>query len=133
MCRPLVNISTAKTCSVHSISLRQLIARFSYKTSGPASILLYPKLVKKLDILIYNGDADSCVPYIGNEEWTTQLAAKKVIKQTSAWHPWYTEDKEEGTIAPAGYATTYDVEGSDNKFQFVTIRLAGFMCPSLCT
>lgn len=26
-----------------------------------------------LQVLIYNGDADACVPYIGNEEWTTGM------------------------------------------------------------
>lgn len=104
--------------------------QFNYKTSGPASITLYPSLIKKLDILIYNGDADSCVPYNGNEEWTTDLAKQKLIKQTAAWHPWFTQGQNGGSFAPAGYATTYSVEDSDKTFQFVTIRLAGHMVPS---
>tara|TARA_B110000208_G_scaffold17602_1_gene21131 strand:- start:1502 stop:2782 length:1281 start_codon:yes stop_codon:yes gene_type:complete len=33
-------------------------SRFEYRSSGPASITLYPSLVKKLRILIYNGDSD---------------------------------------------------------------------------
>jgi hypothetical protein len=61
---------------------------FSYRTSGPASVTLYPSLVKKMRILIYNGDSDDCVPYKGNEEWTTRLADDGVLTEKSAWHPW---------------------------------------------
>lgn len=92
---------------------------FDYDTSGPASIVLYPELIrdKNMRVLIYNGDADSCVPYIGNEEWTSGMVQKGVVNEKRAWHPWYsTEDKS----WVSGYATTYD-----NDFTFVTIRLAG--------
>jgi len=80
--------------------------RFDYSTSGPASIVLWPSLVKQLRVLIYNGDADDCVPYHGNEEWTTNLADQGMLKEKKAWHPWY---KTAGKGIPAGYATTYDV------------------------
>ena len=43
-------------------------SRFGYDTSGPASITLWPFLAKHLRVVIYNGDADACVPYVGNEE-----------------------------------------------------------------
>jgi hypothetical protein len=103
------------------------LSQFSYKRSGPASITLYPELIKKLDILIYNGDADSCVPYKGNEEWIDGLKGQSLIKETKAWHPWYAD----GTPGmPAGYSTSYSVSGSDQKFHFVTIRLAGHMVPT---
>jgi len=107
------------------------LSQFGYKTSGPASITLYPSLIKsKLRILIYNGDADSCVPYIGNEEWTTDMADQKVIKEKKAWHPWYVNKSSMGNESPAGYVTTYSVEGeSDSEFHFLTIRLAGHMTP----
>jgi hypothetical protein len=36
--------------------------QFGYDSSGPASITLYPELVKKIRVLIYNGDSDACVP-----------------------------------------------------------------------
>jgi hypothetical protein len=35
---------------------------FHYHSSGPASVTLHPELAKKLRVLIYNGDADACVP-----------------------------------------------------------------------
>lgn len=37
-------------------------SEFNYHSSGPASITLHPELATKLRILIYNGDADACVP-----------------------------------------------------------------------
>eukprot|EP00659_Diplonema_papillatum_P020423 gene20423-31436_t len=38
---------------------------FRCQQSGPASRrLLYPTLIKKIRVLIYNGDADICVPYV---------------------------------------------------------------------
>ena len=39
------------------------VSRFDYRSSGPASITLYPELVKNMRVLIYNGDSDACVPY----------------------------------------------------------------------
>jgi len=102
---------------------------FFYKTSGPASITLYPELVKKLRVLIYNGDADACVPYIGNEEWISTLETRGILKETSPWTPWFTSSK----AAPAGYITRYHPQGADGNrvvdFAFQTIRLAGHMVP----
>jgi len=99
--------------------------RFSYDLSGPASQTLYPFLVKKIRVLIYNGDADSCVPYIGNEEWTTDLAKKGVVTEKEAWRPWYATES-----VPAGYVTSYNVVNATTDFSFVTIRLAGHMVPT---
>eukprot|EP01062_Namystynia_karyoxenos_P024771 TRINITY_DN19684_c1_g1_i1.p1 TRINITY_DN19684_c1_g1~~TRINITY_DN19684_c1_g1_i1.p1 ORF type:complete len:504 (+),score=203.26 TRINITY_DN19684_c1_g1_i1:78-1514(+) len=98
----------------------------AYNTSGPASMLLYPTLVKHIRVLIFNGDADSCVPYIGNEEWTTALAATGAITETAAWHPWYVNN----SMIPAGYATNYNVTGASTDFAFVTVRLGGHMVPT---
>lgn len=102
-------------------------SRFSYDTSGPASITLYPELVKKLRIMIYNGDADACVPYIGNEEWISDLENQGLLQETKPWTPWFTKDVSR---TPAGYVTKYSVKGSDQEFKFVTIRLAGHMVPT---
>jgi len=48
----------------------------------------YPDLVKHLRILIYNGDADACVPYKGNEQWVEELASQGIVESKKAWHPW---------------------------------------------
>lgn len=101
-------------------------SQFKYRMSGPASITLYPELAKKLRILIYNGDADACVPYIGNEEWIGDLESRGVLEVLSPWTPWYTSNR----VTPAGYITRYTVPGSDKDFTFMTVRLAGHMVPS---
>eukprot|EP01064_Diplonema_japonicum_P032809 TRINITY_DN6278_c0_g1_i1.p1 TRINITY_DN6278_c0_g1~~TRINITY_DN6278_c0_g1_i1.p1 ORF type:complete len:474 (+),score=142.35 TRINITY_DN6278_c0_g1_i1:44-1465(+) len=100
--------------------------QFHYSSTGPASVTLYPHLIGKIRVLIYNGDSDACVPYKGNEEWTTGMVAKGVAHKKSAWHPWYTHN---GGI-PAGYATTYTPTSGDKDFSFITIRLAGHMVPT---
>ena len=64
------------------------LSAFGYNTSGPASVTLYPDLIKHLRVLIYNGDADSCVPYKGNEEWITDLKTQKLIAEQEPWRPW---------------------------------------------
>ncbi|KAJ9442569.1 putative serine carboxypeptidase F13S12.6 [Diplonema papillatum] len=100
---------------------------FAYTQSGPASVTLYPFIASKVRVLIYNGDADTCVPYVGNEEWTTGLAAKGILKETKAWHPWMAN----GTGIPTGYATSYNVSATPtNDFTFLTIRLAGHEVPN---
>merc|ERR1712146_849678 len=88
-------------------------SRFHYRSSGPASVTLYPELVKKLRIFIYNGDADACVPYIGNEEWIGNLEKDGVFTESKAWTPWYTSSS---SSAPAGYVTEYKVNGSEKDF-----------------
>jgi carboxypeptidase C (cathepsin A) len=113
--------------ALHLDTFQPGASRFSYRSSGPASITLYPELVKKLRIMIYNGDADACVPYIGNEEWISDLETQGVLKESQAWTPWFTEKVKR---APAGYVTKYTVPGSDQEFKFVTIRLAGHMVPT---
>eukprot|EP00039_Didymoeca_costata_P018291 m.332918 g.332918 ORF g.332918 m.332918 type:complete len:482 (+) comp17029_c0_seq1:2130-3575(+) len=102
-------------------------SQFDYSTSGPASVTLYPFLVKNLHVLIYNGDSDACVPYKGNEEWTEDLAATGAIKEDAAWHPWFSDYDP---YTPSGYVTNYTVPGTSFKFSFVTIRLAGHMVPT---
>ena len=97
-------------------------------SSGPASITLWPFLAQHIRVLIYNGDADACVPYVGNEEWIDMLEEKGVISESEAWKPWFVK-KNEGK-PPAGYVTKYDVAGSEKDFHFVTIRLAGHMVPT---
>lgn len=105
------------------------LSSFHYKTSGPASITLYPYLIGKLRLLIYNGDADACVPYKGNEEWITSLETAGNLTQSKKWAPWYASSTRR--TAPAGYVTSYAVAGAPAvDFSFLTIRLAGHMVPT---
>lgn len=104
-------------------------SRFNYASSGPASIVLYPELVTKLRLLIYNGDADACVPYIANENWIARMEKQGDLQESSPWTPWFSTSK----TAPAGYSTKYSaphaVKGREVEFEFKTIRLAGHMVP----
>jgi len=107
-------------------------SRFNYLSSGPASVTLWPFLATKLRVLIYNGDADACVPYKGNEEWIDALEKTGTIVQKEAWRPWFAKASTPTTRrAPAGYATSYTVPAAPAlDFSFVTIRLAGHMVPT---
>merc|ERR1712176_1393024 len=87
--------------ALHLDSAQPGASSFDYALSGPASITLYPELVKRIRVLIYNGQADGCVPYIGNEEWIAELEAKGILKESSPWSPWFTSSK----ATAAGYST----------------------------
>lgn len=99
---------------------------FQYGTSGPASVTLWPELAKKLRVLIYNGDADACVPYNGNEDWIGSLEEQGKLTEIKEWAPWFTSNE----AAPAGYVTRYQAPGASVDFSFQTIRLAGHMVPT---
>jgi len=99
---------------------------FDYATTGPASVTIYPELAKKIRIMIYNGDADLCVPLAGNEEWIDGLEDQGVLKQAKAWRPWFSDENKS---SPAGAVTTYDVVGSSQTLTFLTVRLSGHMVP----
>eukprot|EP00040_Diaphanoeca_grandis_P018438 m.96921 g.96921 ORF g.96921 m.96921 type:complete len:464 (-) comp26940_c0_seq1:370-1761(-) len=104
------------------------LSTFSYHSSGPASITLHPELATKLRVLIYNGDADACVPYKGNMEWITSLVTAGDLVEAEAWRPWFNDLWPD---MPAGYVTDYNVTKAPTKdFHFLTIRLAGHMVPT---
>lgn len=117
--------SSAVQKALHLESVTPGASSFDYVLSGPASITLYPELVKKLRVLIYNGQADACVPYIGNEDWIALLESQGVLKETTPWTPWFTSSK----ATAAGYSTSYSVTGAATDFKFQTVRLAGHMVP----
>lgn len=100
-------------------------SKFYYTLSGPASITLYPGLIGRVRMLIFNGDADACVPYNGNEVWIEQLEEKGILRQTSPWSPWYVRTHS----VPAGYITEYKSPNFSASFSFATVRLAGHMVP----
>lgn len=94
------------------------------------AVLMMPLRSKaiKLRVLIYNGDADACVPYKGNEEWITSLVKAGDLTEAVGWKPWFNDAWPD---MPAGYVTSYNVTGAPTKdFSFLTIRLAGHMVPT---
>ena len=68
----------------------------------------------RLRILVYSGDADTCVNTLWSEWWTSGLG----ISEVESWRGW-TMDNE---TAMAGYVTRYA-----HDFDFLTIRGAGHM------
>lgn len=75
---------------------------------------VYPELIKELDVVIFNGDADACVPYTDNEEWTSGMG----FSVAEAWHPWLVDQQV------AGYVTKYQTSGNGG-FRFMTVKGAG--------
>jgi carboxypeptidase C (cathepsin A) len=85
---------------------------FNYNSVVP----LYQKWTneKKLKILVYNGDADFIVNFLGSENW---LGAMN-LKQLQAWSKWSGSDTQ-----VAGYFVRYD------GMAFATVKGAGHMVP----
>ncbi|XP_062501845.1 uncharacterized protein LOC134178948 [Corticium candelabrum] len=93
----------------------RMCSHIPYDSNIKSLLDIYPTLIKQYRTVIYNGDVDGCVPYIGNEEWTSGLGFP--VKE--AWRPWMVNDQV------AGYVTTYDV----NNFTFITVKGSGHMVP----
>jgi carboxypeptidase C (cathepsin A) len=83
---------------------------------------IYPTLTKQAgyQVLIYNGEADLCVPYTDNEWWTRSMGYPVL----SDWQAW-TVNGQEGTYI-GGYRIQYA-----NNFTFATVRGGGHMVPEI--
>lgn len=79
-------------------------------------IPVYNDLVQSIRVLIYSGDVDTCVNYIG-----TERAARKIQAggPKSEWTAWFVNDQVAGYFLRLGDNLTYK-----------TIKLAGHMVPS---
>lgn len=71
----------------------------------------YPGLVKRLRVLVYNGDWDACVPYTDGEAWTEGMG----YAVAKPWHAW---TYKAGTQV-AGWATRY---ATPTNFTFITVK-----------
>lgn len=87
--------------------------------SSPSSLPKYRKiLTHDLKILIYSGDADSVVNFIGTERWIGSQGLKLRVK--TKWHAWFGPDKQ-----VAGYEQQYE------GLTFKTVKGAGHMVPAV--
>ena len=86
---------------------------------------LYAELAKQYRLVIYSGDVDGCVPYVGTEEWTSGLGFP-VVEEWRGWNAGTNQNAS--AMINAGYVTTYAAKPNHN-FTFVTIKGAGHMVP----
>lgn len=77
---------------------------------------VYPSLLKALDVLIYNGDQDECIPYLQDVAWTARMG----YDTKAAWAPWFVNQEV------AGYVTEFD---APRRFTFATVKRAGHEVP----
>ena len=75
----------------------------------------YPILNKQIQVLIYNGDWDSVVPYTDNEKWTKDMG----YDVAEGWHPWFYNGSDDIGTQVGGYATRYNTKFN---FTFITVR-----------
>jgi carboxypeptidase C (cathepsin A) len=102
---------------------------FSYRRDYPDErTVIYPTLINeaKIEVLIYNGEADLCVPYTDNEYWTESMG----YAATQSWAPWSVPGQVGNGPYVGGYSTRYDTGGA-NHFTFATVRGAGHMVPEV--
>lgn len=88
---------------------------FNYqRTEADERVDIYPTIVNAgVRVLIYNGEADACVPFIDNEWWTRSMN----YTVAKPWTAWLVNEQV------AGYVVQYD-----NNFAFATVKGAGHMC-----
>ena len=83
--------------------------------------VIYPTLVLQAGyrVVIYNGEADLCVPFTDNEYWTSSMGYAEV----DGWGPWSVNGAHGSFVG--GYRVNYE-----HNFSFVTVRGGGHMVPS---
>ena len=99
--------------------------KVSYTKLYPSVVGAYQLLTQYYRVLVYSGDADGAVPYLGTIEWIEAFeSGKKPLKDWVAWSV-----KSHGvadydpTAQVAGYVTVYD------NLNFVSVKGAGHMVP----
>lgn len=80
---------------------------------------IYQALAPTLRILVFSGDADTCVPYLGTEAAIDSLGFAPL---SPAFRQWLVNDTSQPQIA--GYVRAY---ASGNQLQYGTVKGAGHM------
>lgn len=111
-----LNVAPAITWSLCSSN-----GSFAYNSDiADERTTIYPTLTQKAgyQVLIYNGEADLCVPFTDNEWWTRSMNYD--VKEP--WAQWLVAGEEGSYVG--GYRIQYDY-----NFTFATVRGAGHMVP----
>jgi len=88
----------------------------NYSFGSGDMIPIYNQLVTKYRVLLYSGDVDSCVNYIGTQKSAELIKAPGT---KGVWTAWMVQDQVGG----------YKIQLGDN-LQYITIKNAGHMVPS---
>ena len=107
-----MNAYLTESTVIDAIHVKSDTVGMTYTKTCGDLLPLYNELIAKYQILIYSGDTDGCVPYVGTEQWTQSLNYTLI----DDWHQWFAKPSYEQHEVKAGYAVTYD------KFQFITIN-----------
>lgn len=93
---------------------------FNYqRTERDERVDVYPTIWKaNVRVLVYNGEADACVPFLDNEMWTRSLNFS-VAKPWTSW---------ESVGQVGGYVVQY-TSPAGGHFDFATVKGAGHMVP----
>jgi len=92
----------------------------NYTSNAGSMLPIYQELMKyDLNILIYSGDVDGAVPFVGTDAWTSSLFSASDIN--TYWAPWSVQDAAGPQVG--GFKTEY------TGLTFITIRGAGHMVP----
>ncbi|KAL5787563.1 hypothetical protein ACOSP7_004512 [Xanthoceras sorbifolium] len=90
----------------------------SYTQDVPTSLVYHRNLIKKgYQVLIYSGDHDMVIPYVGTEKWIKSL--NLTIKY--GWQPWFVD----GQVG--GYSVVYSQK--DYHLTFATVKGGGHTAP----
>lgn len=99
-----------------NVSSWSICSGIDYDKTVGSLLPLYPTLISNYRTLIFSGDVDACVPYVGSEAWVRGLD----YPVTSAWAPWTINDQVAGYRV--GYKAPYG-------FDFITVKGSGHMVP----
>ena len=91
----------------------------NYRSSSSSMIPYYLDFLANstLKMLIYSGDQDTVIPFMGTEQWVIDLNQTNL----NFWGPWYSDWS--GTNQVAGYWINFD------KIWYCTVKGAGHMVP----
>jgi len=125
-----LNMEATRT-AIHARSIAQIgpweicSDKVHYNKLYPSVLSAYELLTQYYRVLIYTGDSDGAVPYVGTVEWIQQLEAGNTPQKD--WVAWTVNaDGSAGynaTSQVAGYTTVYP------NINLVTFKGAGHMVP----
>ncbi|CAI0464938.1 unnamed protein product, partial [Linum tenue] len=72
-------------------------------------------------VLVYSGDQDAAIPFIGTRSLVNRQSKKLGLNTTLPYKPWFDDEKQVG-----GWTQVY---GENNKLAYATIRGASHMAP----